>query len=250
MSSNRAGVRRLVGQRALVVAVALATVVVCGSQSAFASLIFTQVQFDGAVANNGGNGPANAVEQHFTDTDVTAPPTSSTALPATNPPLPAGLQPANNLSITTDYVASAPFDGGSPFYKRAMLWITSPTTGQVFRNPLNNSIALPIDFDTSVYLSELLPNQQLLIKGVRVEVFGIPSIVPAANTIISNNVGSAADPIHIHLDMAANQLVLGSSSAKIFVYYDTTLRTIPEPATSAMLLAVALGVVALRRRLG
>jgi hypothetical protein len=250
MSSIRAGVRRPFGQRALGVVVALAAIVFCGSQTAVASLIFTQVQFDGAVRNNGGSGPVNAVEQHFTDTDVTAPPTSSTPLPATNPPLPAGLQAANNLSITTDFVASAPFDGGSPFYKRAMLWITSPTTGQVFKNPLDNLLATPIDFDTSVYLSELLANQQLVIKGVRVEVFGIPAIVPAANTVISNNVGSAADPIHIHLDMAANQLVLGSSSAKIFVYYDTTTRTIPEPATSTMLLAVALGAVALRRRSG
>ena len=109
-----------------------------------------------------------------------------------------------------------------------MLWITSPTTGQVFKNPLDSTLATPIDFDTSVYLQELLPNQQLDIKGVRVEVFGVPTIVPAANTVISSNIGSQADPIHIHLDMAANQLVLGSSSAKIFVYYDTTTRRNPR----------------------
>src|SRR5262245_35694585 len=126
MSSTRAGVRRVFGQGAFALSVALAAIVVTGSQSAFAGLIFQHVQFDGAVRNNGGSGPVAAVEQHFTDTDITAPPSSNTPLPATNPPLPAGLQAANNLSIASDFVGSAPFDGGPATYKRAMLWITSP----------------------------------------------------------------------------------------------------------------------------
>jgi hypothetical protein len=250
MSSFRAGVRRLFGQRAFTFSVALAAIVLCGSQSVFAGLIFTQVQFDGAVRSAGGSGPVAGVEQHFTSTDITAPPSSNTALPATNPPLASPLQSSNNLSIASDFVASAPFDGGSPFYKRAMLWITSPTTGQVFKNSLDDNLATPIEFDTFLYLQELLPNQQLDIKGVRVEVFGIPAIVPAADTFISSNVGSAADPIHVHLKMAADQLVLGTSSAKIFFYYDTTTRTIPEPATAAMLLALVVSALAVRRRLG
>jgi hypothetical protein len=152
--------------------------------------------------------------------------------------------PSNNLSIAYDYVAFAPLNGDT--FQRAMLWITSPT-GNIFRNSLDDLLATPVDFDTFFYLQELLPNQQLDIEAVRVEVFGIPNSEPAADTFISSNIGSAADPIHLHLKLAEDQLLLGA--LKMFIYYDTTGRVIPEPATAGLLLAAIVGVIAMRRRL-
>jgi hypothetical protein len=157
------------------------------------------------------------------------------------------LLPANNLSVAYDHANSALLDGQS--YPRDMLWITSPQTGKVFRNSLDDFLPTPIQLDTIVYLQDLLPNQQLNIKGIRVEVFGVPTTEPAVNTIISPNIGSQADPIHIHLDLAEDQLVLGDSSLKAFIFYDTSARVIPEPATAALLWTAIAGVVSLRRRL-
>jgi hypothetical protein len=238
-----ASVRRHIGPSAFALFTILATFAFTGPQSALAGLIFTQVGLDGHVRNNNGSGPVAGVETHFT-TDDFEPPTMR-ALPATPPAPPAPLLAAVDLRINSDYVAFAPLNGET--FQRAMLWITSPTTGNIFRNSLDDLLAAPVELDTFVYLEELLPNQQLDIEAVRVEVFGIPNSELPANSFISNNIGSAADPIHIHLGFAQDQLLL--NALKMFIYYDTTGRVIPEPATAGLLWAVIVGAVAMRRRL-
>jgi hypothetical protein len=107
-------------------------------------------------------------------------------------------------------------------------------------------LATPIEFETFVYLDELTGDQQLNIQAVRVEVFDVPNTEPAADTFISNNIGSQADPIQIRLRMTPDQLL--NDTFKMFIYYDTGVRVIPEPATLGIVLAAIMGVAAMRRR--
>ncbi len=242
MSALRASVRRQFGQRACAFFAALAAIALCGSQSAFAGLIFTQLQFDGFVRSGNGSGPVAGVEQHFTSVDF-PPPTSNISLPATNPPLAPPLDPSNNLRMQFDFAANAPLNGDT--FPRGTIWITSPTTGQVFANDLDDTLATPVEFDTYVYLQELAADQQLIFEGIRVESGNFP-FPPAADTFISNNAGSAADPIHVHLKLTQDQVSFGL--LKVHFYYDTAVRTIPEPATATMLLCAMAGAVSMRRR--
>src|SRR5262245_21619506 len=103
MSSIRAGVHRVFGQRALAFSLALTAVILSGSQSAFAGLIFNQVRLDGQVRSNGGSGATAGVEKHFTNDDFPAPNTGN-SLPAEAPAPPSPLLSAYNLNINYDYV--------------------------------------------------------------------------------------------------------------------------------------------------
>jgi hypothetical protein len=221
----------------------LSSALLVAAQAAHAGLIFTEVGLDGFVRSGNGSGPVAGVETHFTSVDF-PPPTTNNSLPATNPPLPSPLLPSNNLRMAYDFVANAPLNGGTS--KRAMLWITSPT-GSLFANNLDDFLPTPVQFDTRIYLQELLPNQQLDIKAIRVEIFGVPNTAIPANTVISPNVGSAADPIHIHLGLTQDQLLNGT--LKAFIYYDTTATVIPEPATLAMLGWMAVVCLTICRRI-
>jgi hypothetical protein len=207
---------------------------------ATAGLIFNSVRFDGSVRNNNGSGPVAGVERHFMNDDFPAP-TSNIDLPATPPPLTSPLDAANNLRMQFDFAANAPLGGDT--FRRVTLWITSPTTGDVFANDLDDNLLTPVEFETFLYLEELGANEQLILKGVRVESGDLPPFPSAYDTFISSDAGSAADPINVRLRLTQDQVDFGL--LKVHFYYDTGI--IPEPATW-ILMAGVLGAAAICRR--
>jgi hypothetical protein len=237
MSTPPVAVYRHFGR--VVSASVVSIVVLCAGEFAFGGLIFKQVQFDGQVrSGNDGRGPVSGTEQHFTN-DVFPPPDTNQLLPATNPPLTSPLDPSVNLRLKLDTADNAIINGEAATL--GTLWITSPTTGEVFTNELDDFVELPVDFDTILYLQELGANEKLTIKGIEVE---SGEIFPAAGeTMISPGRGSENDPIQVHLKLTQEQV--GFGLLKVRFYYDTGI--IPEPATGLMLLSAVVVAFPLRR---
>ena len=247
MLSVIAGDPRRIGRRIrqLFVALAATAGLIALPFPANAGLIFTSVRFDGAVRNSGGDGPVAGVEQHFTNVAF-PPPNTGKDLPATNPPLPPQLQPSNNLRISYDHANSAPLNGS--LYPRDLLWITSPTTGEVFANDLDEFLSTPVEFETHVYLEGLAANEQLNFAGIRIESGHLPPFPPATMTEISNNRGSIDDPIRVLLRLSAGDV--GFGFLKVHFYYGTEERLIPEPATAALVMCAVIDLAMIRRRSG
>jgi hypothetical protein len=240
MSALSRSVCQLFGRSASALLLTGIAVFLIGSQSAHAGLIFTQVEFDGQVRSGGGDGSVAGVEEHFTNDDF-PPPTTNHPLPATNAPLPAPLDQSNDLRLMYDFAANAVLDG--EILPLGTMWITSPTTGNVFANHLDNTVNLPVDFDTTVYLEELGADEQLVFKGIQVE---SGQIFPAAaETMISSGRGSAADPIQVHLGLTQEQVDFGLLKVRFF--YDTEMRVIPEPTAGVLILCGLIGAAVMRR---
>jgi hypothetical protein len=202
------------------------------SNSAAAGLIVSALGYDGHVRV----GTTTGVEAHLTTTPF-PPPNATIPLPATNPPLPAPLLPSKNLSMTfTTAIQQFPIPGG-PLYSAAIIQISSPT-GNVFANPLDNTLSFPAEADLFVYSDS--PGMKVVVNPaiIGIEHFNLPpfaSPLPGSYTV--SGFGTQADPLHIHLGLTAGQVAtqIGQNGfVKLHVRFSEM--PVPEPSTGVLLL--------------
>jgi hypothetical protein len=210
---------------------------------AFADLIFNSVRYDGHVRVGGTTG----VEEHFTD-DPFPPPDVLVPLPATNPPLAMGLAPSRNLRMTVTEFLSA-LEG--ELMQQVVLTISATPPLTPFANPLDNTLAEPVQFEAFVYADDLPAGQMLDLRGIFVESFNLMPFPPPTTSMISG-VGSEASPMRIQLGLAASQ-VSGAMPdqngfLKLHLYYDTKDFVIPEPSALALALLGVVGAAFARHR--
>ncbi len=217
------------------------------SSTASAGLVFNTVRLDANVRSGGGSGGTAGVEKHFTDDDfppVNNQPITFHGLPAVAPNPPAPLQAAVNLRMKLDEVGSAPL--GGEIFSLSTLFISS-ATGVLFNNSLDNLIDLPVEFETSLYLSDLPSGQKLSFAGIRYEP-PVPVETPSFISI-SDNRGSADDPINVLVKFSKDDLVSPVGNLLKVLFYWETMETplIPEPATGTLLLIALVGLTGIRR---
>jgi hypothetical protein len=198
--------------------------VISFSPTAFGDLIFQSVRYDGSVRS----GMTTGVERHFTDTDYDLGGSDIFDVPLPGvPAFPVAplLTPPFNLLM--DFV-----DLPNTFYQgelldRTTIWITNQTsTGAIFKNTLDGNDTHPVEFEAFLYDDELGPLETLIVHPV-VENFAIPHMPPSISSITGR--GSLNNPIHIQLQMTANELAFRNGFIKLHLYFDRG--EVPEPST-------------------
>lgn len=180
------------------------------------------------------SGATTGIEKHVADfTPDLVPTISGVDLPADNSML-AGL--ANGVDLDVSWTEAA---------QHAIMTITRAAIGDAFVNPLDSNFALPIEFDGLFYSNSLPAGQKIVVSSVQIEAIpalGVSPFPPPGSQVITG-LGTQADPLHVQLGIAANQLRQDTSSdyeVKIHLLYSTM--PIPEPASVALVLV---GLVAL-----
>lgn len=201
---------------------------------ASAALIGVSLGYDGAVRS----GATTGVETHFASPVF---PPSPATLPATNPPLPAPLVPARNLTSTmTEFLDVFMGD----FVQHVVITIQAPNPANTaFANPIDNTLPLPVQFDGKFYSNNLPAGQMIQFKGTGIEDGNDFSPFPVPGSVMTSGVGTQADPWRVQIGIPGNLVNVHNGFVKVHLYYDTK-PLVPEPSTAALLIA---GAAALAR---
>lgn len=197
------------------------------ASSASAALIGVSVSYDGSVKV----GTTTGVEEH--DLAPIFPP-NPTVMPVTNPPLPASLQPARQLSASMTEFLDA-FMG--MFVQHVVITLQGQGGGSnnAFVNPIDTALPFPVQFDGSFYSNNLAANQMLMLAGSGIEDGNDISPFPVPGSVMVSGVGTQAQPWRVQLGIQASLVNVNNGFAKVHLYYKTG-PLVPEPTTCVMLL--------------
>jgi hypothetical protein len=211
----------------ILLAASAMTLLFASVQSASAALIGISLGYDGAVRS----GATTGVETHFASPVF---PPGPAALPATNPPLPAPLVPARNLTSTmTEFLGA--FMGDLVQHVVITIQAQNPVLSP-FANPIDNTLPLPVTFDGKFYSDNLPAGQMLNLKGTGIEDGNDISPFPVPGSVMTSGAGTQADPWQVKIGIPGNLVNAHNGFVKVHLFYDTK-PLIPEPSTAAILLA-------------
>jgi hypothetical protein len=218
------------------------------ASTASATLIGDSLEYDGHVKS----GAATGVEEYAV---APAFPPITFSLPHINAALTSPLASNANHSLSgSETEINNDFFNSTPA-SQVIITLQGPGGSAAVVNPLDSGIALPINFDGTFHTSVSGKSVNILHVGIEgLPAFGnnssFPFDPPGLQTI--TGLGTAANPLHIHLGIAASQVPSGNANGdlKIHLYYTTSTVTVPEPSTLLMLstAAMCLTFVAARRR--